>query len=230
VSVSARKANTGSVEISVADTGIGIKQEDIPRLFQEFTQLESAYTKNYEGTGLGLVLTKKLIELHNGRILVESEFGKGSRFSFIIPVKHTAKTGLAPAKPEIKCRILSSVKTALVIDDDPTSIELIDRTLTAEGYKVDRALNGREGIEKARMLLPDLIVLDLFMPGINGFDAADMLKADRKTSDIPIIVLSAADLSQQDKKKLEGKAAYIAHKGSITREGFAAEIKKMTGE
>ena len=89
------------IEISVADTGIGIKQEDIPRLFQEFTQLESAYTKNYEGTGLGLVLTKKLIELHNGRILVESEFGKGSRFSFVIPVKQTAKTGPAPEEAKI---------------------------------------------------------------------------------------------------------------------------------
>lgn len=77
------------MEISVEDTGIGIKQEDLPKLFTEFTQLESAYTKKHEGTGLGLALTKRLIELHGGKIWVESEFGKGSRFVFVIPMRQT---------------------------------------------------------------------------------------------------------------------------------------------
>jgi len=80
------------IEISVADTGIGIKPEDIPKLFTEFTQLDSAYTKNFEGTGLGLALTKKLVELHNGKIWVESEYGKGSRFVFVIPVKQNSES------------------------------------------------------------------------------------------------------------------------------------------
>ena len=71
----------------MADTGIGIKQEDIPKLFKEFTQLESAYIKKYEGTGLGLALTKRLVELHGGRIWAESEYGKGSKFTFLIPVR-----------------------------------------------------------------------------------------------------------------------------------------------
>ena len=75
------------IEISIRDTGIGIKQEDLPKLFKEFSQLASAYDKKYEGTGLGLALTKKLVELHGGRIWVESEFGKGSLFAFVIPVK-----------------------------------------------------------------------------------------------------------------------------------------------
>ncbi|MDP2156848.1 MAG: ATP-binding protein, partial [Nitrospirota bacterium] len=81
------------IEISVTDTGIGIKPEDMPKLFQEFTQLESAYTKNFEGTGLGLALTKKLVELHGGSIRVESEFGKGSTFIFSIPMKHLDAAG-----------------------------------------------------------------------------------------------------------------------------------------
>jgi two-component system NtrC family sensor kinase len=75
------------IEISIRDTGIGIKQEDVPKLFVEFSQLSSAYDKKYEGTGLGLALTKKLVDLHGGRIWVESEFGKGSLFAFVIPVK-----------------------------------------------------------------------------------------------------------------------------------------------
>ena len=80
------------IEISVTDTGIGIKPEDISKLFTEFTQLDSAYTKNFEGTGLGLALTKKLVELHNGKIWVESEYGKGSRFVFVIPVKQNSES------------------------------------------------------------------------------------------------------------------------------------------
>jgi signal transduction histidine kinase len=78
------------IEISVTDTGIGIKQEDMERIFKEFAQLESPYTKKYEGTGLGLALAKKMVELHGGKIWVESEFGKGSRFSFVIPVRQEA--------------------------------------------------------------------------------------------------------------------------------------------
>ena len=80
------------IEISVSDTGIGIKNEDLNRLFQPFSQLESAYSKKYEGTGLGLALTKKLVELHGGRIWVESEFGKGSKFSFVIPTAQGVKS------------------------------------------------------------------------------------------------------------------------------------------
>lgn len=88
------------IEISVTDTGIGIKEEDIPKLFHEFTQLESAYTKNFEGTGLGLALTRKLVELNGGRIWVESEFGKGSRFVFVIPEKQkkSESSSLAPGE------------------------------------------------------------------------------------------------------------------------------------
>jgi signal transduction histidine kinase len=75
------------IEINVEDTGIGIKPEDIPKLFKEFSQLDTLYDKKYEGTGLGLALTKKLVELHGGRIYVSSEFGKGSRFAFVLPIK-----------------------------------------------------------------------------------------------------------------------------------------------
>lgn len=87
VQVSVRPCAVDSIEISVSDTGIGIRPEDMPKLFKEFSQIESAYTKTYEGTGLGLALTKKLVELHSGKIWVKSEFGKGSRFTFTIPLK-----------------------------------------------------------------------------------------------------------------------------------------------
>jgi signal transduction histidine kinase len=90
-SVEMSAARTGDfIEVAVADTGIGIRGEDIPKLFKAFTQLESVYTKGYEGTGLGLALTRQLVELHGGRIWLESVFGEGSRFSFIIPLTQDA--------------------------------------------------------------------------------------------------------------------------------------------
>ncbi|MEK6743290.1 MAG: ATP-binding protein [Nitrospirota bacterium] len=90
------------IEISVADTGIGIKLEDMPKLFNEFTQLESAYTKNHEGTGLGLALTKRLVELHGGRIWVESEYGKGCRFNFLLPVKAAPQSPVLPVQADMQ--------------------------------------------------------------------------------------------------------------------------------
>jgi signal transduction histidine kinase len=87
----AKKNGGEGMEISVEDTGIGIKEEDMPKLFKEFSQIESSYDKKYEGTGLGLALTKKLVELHGGSIWVESEFGKGSRFAFVIPVRQRGR-------------------------------------------------------------------------------------------------------------------------------------------
>jgi signal transduction histidine kinase len=96
VKVSAVK-DQNYVEITVADSGIGIKEEDIQKLFHPFTQLESVYTKEYEGTGLGLALNRQLVELHGGRVWVSSEFGKGSRFSFTIPMSQANTNGNPPS-------------------------------------------------------------------------------------------------------------------------------------
>ena len=104
------------IEITVADTGTGIKAEDIPKLFQTFTQLESAYTKEYEGTGLGLALTRQLVELHGGRIWVESEFGTGSRFSFTIPLTAAATKDPPANRSDTVC---STGNTDLLIEDEP---------------------------------------------------------------------------------------------------------------
>jgi signal transduction histidine kinase len=88
-----RAQNIGeeNMEISVEDTGIGMKEEDMPKLFKEFSQIESSFNKNYEGTGLGLALSKKLVELHGGRIWAESDYGKGSRFTFVIPLRQEGR-------------------------------------------------------------------------------------------------------------------------------------------
>jgi len=199
------------IEFSVIDTGIGIKPEDIPNLFKEFTQLESPYTKRYEGTGLGLALSKRLVELHGGEIWVESEYGKGSRFSFKIPIKKPQK-GPMP--------INLSGKTALVIEDDPNALSIIKNSLESLGVSVISSSGGRDGLERLKRLpLPDIITLDLMMPDMNGFEVIEALSLNEKTASIPIVVITAMSLSAKDKERLS-RAKAIVEKGSLTREAF----------
>ncbi len=214
------------IEISVSDTGIGIKPEDMPRLFKEFSQVESAYEKKYEGTGLGLALTKRFVELHGGSIWAESKWGKGSKFTFIMPVKQPVET--VPAYSGEGDKTLRG-RCALIIDDDLRAIQIMEDALRAEGVAVVKASNGRDGLEAARRQPPDFIVLDLMMPGMSGFEAADALHSMDKTSSIPIIILTAMSLSHADKLRLKGKVQYIEEKGSLLRERFITEVKKILG-
>ena len=224
---SARNDREGAfVEISVEDTGIGIKPEDMSKLFKEFSQIESSYEKKYEGTGLGLALTKRFVELHNGSILAESKWGKGSKFTFIMPVKQPVET--VPAYSGEGDKTLRG-RRALIIDDDPGAIQIMEDALRAEGVAVVKASNGRDGLEAAKRQPPDFIVLDLMMPGLSGFEAADAFHSTDKTSSIPIIILTAMSLSQADKQRLRGKVQYVEEKGSLSRDRFIAEVKKILG-
>jgi signal transduction histidine kinase/CheY-like chemotaxis protein len=229
ITVKAGAPDTGFIEISVEDTGIGIRQEDIGRLFKEFVQLETTYTKKYQGTGLGLALTKQLVELHGGKIYVVSEYGKGSTFTFTIPIaaKTARKTDTADATAEEVSASVRKSPKILVIDDDPMVFDYMEIETSKAGYEMLRALSAEEGIRVARSESPDLIVLDLTMPGIDGFSVADTLHADDATSWIPIMVLTAADLSQNDIKKLQGKVRGIIEKGRLTRKDFLNELTKL---
>jgi PAS domain S-box-containing protein len=214
------------IEITVADTGIGIRGDDIPKLFQEFTQLESAYTKGFEGTGLGLALTRQLVELHGGRIWVKSEFGKGSRFSFTVPLTQ-ATTKEPPAnRPDT---VPGSGNTVLVIEDDPLTQTALENALLRKGYRALRASNGKEGVEMAQRDSPDLIVLDLVMPGMNGFDVADRLRSENPAANVPILVLTAMDLSAADRARLMGKVWRIEGKGSLSTHEFLSLVESAVG-
>jgi signal transduction histidine kinase/CheY-like chemotaxis protein len=227
--VRAGAPDTDFIEVSVEDTGIGIRQEDIGRLFKEFVQLETTYTKKYQGTGLGLALTKQLVELHRGKIYVVSEFGKGSTFTFTIPI--TARTEQkTDTADETVVEVSASARKSpkiLVIDDDPKVFDYIEIELSRAGYEMLRALSAEEGIGLARRERPDIIVLDLTMPGIDGFMVAETLHADDAASSIPIMVLTAADLSQNDIKRLQGKVRGIIEKGRLTRKDFIKELRKL---
>ena len=340
--------SAGLVEISVSDTGIGIPPEDQQRIFEEFRQTKGKDPQVGEGTGLGLTLAKRFVELHGGRIWLESEVGRGSTFTFTLPMQsvvektvttrdttldvqhkgplvlvieddpsaakllslYLTEAGFAfevvneseaalekvrtlhPAvitldilmprldgwelltrlktndlaeripvviisvldergkgfalgaadylvKPVDRQALISSVGrlsqsaldrrdvTILAVDDDPMALELMDAVLRPEGFTVLKAGGGREGLRLARERRPNLIVLDLLMPDVDGFQVLDELKHDPLLAGIPIVILTCKTLSPEDKARLEGCISYLKQKGDFNRADFVAQVRSL---
>jgi signal transduction histidine kinase/CheY-like chemotaxis protein len=335
------------VVISVSDTGIGISPEDAARLFTPFTQISNPLTRTIEGTGLGLAMVRRLVELHDGTVAVSSEPGQGSCFSVWLPwreepgsrtnrphkaaetqtagplalvveddekaamlmraqleaegfsVRHAASAEAAlemagectpdvitldillpgmdgwqflnrlkdmPAWANVPVVVVSVVAdegrgvslgasmvlqkpvsrdalskglaqlgllpgggrnvTVLVIDDDVNAVEIIATHLHQSGYTVLRALGGKEGIELAQRFRPDLIALDLEMPEVNGFDVVEALKGHPATAQIPIMVVTAKQLSQSDRRQLNGHILDIVDKTDFNHGRFINEVHR----
>jgi len=183
------------LKVSVCDTGIGIRPEDKDKIFEEFEQLDPS--RSTEGTGLGLALTKRLVELHAGHIDVESIYGKGSVFNIYLPVvMPEVVTGEKPVLPEVVSAFKWADENAplvLVVEDDLPTSELLTIHLTQAGYRVAHAYDGIEAIEKAKELQPFVITLDIMLPKKDGWEVLQSLKTDTETSDIPVIIHSIID-------------------------------------
>jgi K+-sensing histidine kinase KdpD/CheY-like chemotaxis protein len=194
----------GEEIVSVKDTGIGIAQEDFNAVFEQFKQVGGdTLTDKPKGTGLGLPICKEIVEHHGGRIWLESEIGKGSTFYFALPINasETQKSDMPIHLNELvkqlkEQMIFSSLNTSkanatiLVVDDDDSIRSLLNQELSDAGYLIEEANDGKMALESIRKNRPDLIILDVMMPEINGFDVAAILKNDPQTMDIPIIILS----------------------------------------
>ena len=182
---------------TISDTGIGMSPEQVGRLFQAFTQAEASTTRKYGGTGLGLVISKKFCEVMGGDVTVTSELGKGSVFTVILPSEVTEAPRPALPTPAIgtpTSRSPESFHSAiLVIDDEPAARDLVQRILTKEGYRVETASSGPEGLALARRIRPIAITLDVMMPGMDGWAVLTVLKADPFTADIPVVMLTVVD-------------------------------------
>lgn len=169
-----------AVECSVADTGTGIAPENIGRVFDRFQQFNRTPGPGAQGTGLGLAITKEFIKMHGGRIWVESGPGKeGSKFTLTIP------------KGETLGRKVMVKKRILIVDDEPELVKAMQIRLKVAGYEVITAGDGPEGLEKAKKERPDIVLLDLLMPKMDGFQTLERLKQDRETKSIPVIMLTA---------------------------------------
>lgn len=193
------------LKISVIDTGIGIKKEDHKRIFSEFEQVDSSLSRRYEGTGLGLSLTKRLVELHGGELSIESDIGKGSKFTVLLPIFDTMPVKKATEefkKPEIKelAYNIPSMKNRrgespmiLVVEDDRATSELLTLYLAKEGYRVTRAYTGDEAVARIRELKPFAVILDVMLPGKDGWEILQEVKSDNELKDIPVIMSSIID-------------------------------------
>jgi signal transduction histidine kinase/DNA-binding response OmpR family regulator len=190
------------VVISVTDTGLGIAPDDQPKVFEKFKQVGNTLTDKPKGTGLGLPICKEIVEHLGGKIWLESELGKGSTFSFSIPLKVEA-TAPGPLNLESFVRRLresvdgnttgNGRHSILVVDDDPHIRELLREELQEAGHIVRLAADGREALNMVRGEKPGLVVLDVMMPEMNGFDVAAVLRNDPATMDLPIVMLSIVE-------------------------------------
>jgi signal transduction histidine kinase/CheY-like chemotaxis protein len=343
------------LQISVTDSGIGISNEGLERLFKPFSQIDSGLARKFEGTGLGLAMVKLLAELHGGSVAVESAVGNGSCFTVWLPLRTPQAGTLAPVKGPAMARVeVAGERTALVVEDDFKSADLIRVQLEAEGFKVLhaasaeaalvlavqqplslitldimlpnmdgweflgrlkqipdlrripvviisivadrnkgfslgaaavmqkpisrqelyeslvdlglfplslgqtlkvlivdddpkavelvavrimglasttlRAYGGRDAIEMAQRERPDLIVLDLMMPDVNGFDVVEALHRDANTSHIPILVMTAKQITDEDRAKLNGYVTAVMEKNDADPDRFMTEVRRaMSG-
>jgi CheY-like chemotaxis protein/anti-sigma regulatory factor (Ser/Thr protein kinase) len=202
------------IEVHVSDSGIGVAEGDRERIFESFQQGGRGSSRE-EGTGLGLTLSRKLVELLGGRMWLESEVGVGSTFSFSLPVHVDADTDQGA---ELRSHVLFG--DVVVIEDDRPALELLTLYLAGVARDVTVARDGPSGLEAVRRVRPDAVLLDIRLPGINGWTVLEELKADPVTRDIPVIVVSIVD--ERARGASLGAAAYLVK--PVSRESVVSAL------
>lgn len=183
------------LNFSVSDTGIGMTSEQMARLFQAFSQADDSTTRRFGGTGLGLTITRHFCQMMQGDIEVKSRYGEGTTFTIHLPAhvsKIRSRLSYEAAEPKEQ-QTEEGRSTVLVIDDDPSVRDLLSRFLSKEGFRVQTAPGGAQGLELARKILPDAITLDVMMPGMDGWAVLAALKAESVLAGIPVIMLTMID-------------------------------------
>jgi signal transduction histidine kinase/DNA-binding response OmpR family regulator len=202
----------------VSDTGIGMTPEQQARLFEAFMQADVSTSRRYGGSGLGLAISRRFCQMMGGDITIASTPGKGSLFTVRLPAevpdRKTAET--TPPRP---------VGTVLVIDDDPNACDLLARSLAKEGFKVVTAASGDAGLEAARRHRPDLVTLDVLMPGMDGWAVLRSLKSDPEVAKIPVVMVSMVD--GHDMGRVLGAADFLQK--PVDRDQLAGLVRKYRG-
>ena len=233
-----------NVFIKIKDSGIGISEEMLPHIFDEFRQSDSSSSRRFDGTGLGLAIVKKLINILGGSINVKSKLGYGSEFTVIIPllwrsdaiISNDMQIGLNKAKnifTGIKngLGIDSDFKLILIVEDNPDSSTQLKAVLERAGYKTESASNGQEALNHLENIMPDGIILDLMMPGIDGFEVLEKIRNNEKTSHLPVLILTAKDLSKDDLMRLKyNNIKQLLIKGDVDLNELLRKVKLMISE
>ncbi|MBD2440391.1 response regulator, partial [Nostoc sp. FACHB-110] len=208
----------------IIDTGIGIAPEAIGKLFQPFVQLDSSLNRQYNGTGLGLALVHRIVTLHGGTVSVNSQVGQGSCFSVCIPycpIEGEAKTPVNSSSPSY--RLLSDNAQVLIIEDSVAAAEQISRYFSDMGIQPIVYPQGEGALKEVLRLQPALIVLDLQLPHLSGWDLLEQFKSNSATKDIPVIIISVVD--EQDQGLAQGAFEYLVK--PIIRAQLQAAIDKL---
>lgn len=241
----AKRQETEFIQLIVKDTGIGMDKEETNRIFDRFYQVDASSTRAQGGTGIGLSLVKELVELQGGEIQVSSELGKGTAFEVYLPVPEgvqaqplaaepwpepvafsvvAEETPVAPA-PASGSREQAKLEL-LLIEDNAEMREYIRYCIAPSRYNITEAADGEEGIEKARALIPDLIISDVMMPKMNGFEVVKAIRAHIGTSHIPLILLTAkASLESRLEGLRRGADAYLTK--PFSPQELALRIEKL---
>jgi signal transduction histidine kinase/CheY-like chemotaxis protein len=181
----------GEIAFVVRDSGIGMTEEQLSRLFQAFSQADASTTRRYGGTGLGLAITKRFCEMLGGRITVESTPGEGSTFTIVLPMEQMSVVEAVPAQaaPQI-APTAAEAPLVMIVDDDAHARDLLAQALRKEGYRLLEATDGEAALKLAREHRPDLITLDVLMPRVDGWAVLTSLKSDPDLANIPVVIVT----------------------------------------
>jgi PAS domain S-box-containing protein len=221
------------IRFHVSDTGIGITEAQIGKLFQAFQQADSSTTKQFGGTGLGLVISRHFCRMMGGDITVKSEPGHGTTFTLVLPVRVRETPVPPPAASDsdgvnvddVDIDLPPDARVILSIDDDPHTGELLRHNLRKLSFRIESAGNGEDGLRRARELHPDAILLDVSMPGMDGWEVLTAIKSDPEIESIPVILLTMVE----DRKMAFslGAADYLMK--PVDREQLAGALAKCVG-
>ncbi|WP_221031771.1 7TM-DISM domain-containing protein [Actomonas aquatica] len=250
VTVSATAEGT-QIRIRVSDTGIGIAPDKQAEVFQPFVQADGSISRNYGGTGLGLAISQQLVRLHGSQLTLESEHGRGSTFAFTLPVAQgqvpAAAVAVSPppllivgrgeAAPSISTSPFSVEAAAgaeesaliLVVDDEPLNIELLRSQLQRERYRVVSAMDGIQALEVLETERPDLVLLDLMMPRMDGYETCQRIRESHTSAELPVIILTAKGQMEDLVRGLRAGANDYLSK-PFYREELLARIKSQLAQ
>jgi signal transduction histidine kinase/CheY-like chemotaxis protein/HAMP domain-containing protein len=226
-------------QITVRDTGIGIAESDLPRIFDEFRQADGSASRKYGGTGLGLAIAKKYAELLGGNIGVESRLGEGSSFTITLPLRNTSvlsmhdevapkhKSAVALPVTPISSSDRAKITLLLVEDSEPAIIQMKDM-LEESAYRLLIARNGKEALEMIPQTHLDAIILDLIMPEVDGFKVLKTIRDEAATTHLPVLILTAKYITKKELKFLEHNNIHqLIQKGAVNRTDLLSAVDGM---
>ena len=229
----------GCISILVSDTGIGIGVESIPSIFNEFSQVDGGNSRKFGGTGLGLAIAKKYADLLGGDITVESIPDRGTKFRLTLPLYFPKlQSNLELTSPDMRKPLSKTIhiqgfaenigKTILLVEDNDSIIIQMKDILELQGYRILVAHNGQQALEQIARKIPDAMILDLMMPGVDGFEVLKRIRGEKKTEYLPVIILTAKFVTKEELAFLKHNGIHqLIRKGDINKDQLLNEIATM---